>query len=243
MSGGHDTDDPGGAPPRMSLGHRILLSLPRLQRNPDKGPLGERIRDALVKPAPPGAAPAKKADGPRSVEELEDAVKYANDKERLTGLLLAPVAAALGLIIIGTLINNAPSQYLKSGAVNPRHVSVATYHTLTYVLLALAVVMLVTAYLRKRFYLGIAMALYGLSVFNLHYWGFGVPFLMVGAWLLVTAYRLQRDLREANGDRPGRGRAGPTRGPTRAQPNKRYTPRSAPPKRSPGKPENEQKAG
>ena len=52
------------------------------------------------------------------------------------------------------------------------------------------------------------MALYGLAVFNLHYWGFGVPFILVGAWLLVRAYRLQRDLREATGDAPAR--PGPT---------------------------------
>jgi hypothetical protein len=228
----------------MSLGHRLLLSLPRLRRDPDKAPLGQRLRSALVKPVEPGAAAqAKKADRSPSVEELEDAVKYADDKERLIGLLLAPVAAALGLIIIGTLINNDPSQFLTNGTVNPRHVNVSTYHTLTYVLLALAVVMLVTAYLRKRFFLGVAMALYGLSVFNLHYWGFGVPFLMVGAWLLVTAYRLQRDLRQATGDAPGRRRGGPAPRTTRAQPNKRYTPRTAPPKRSPHKPENEQKAG
>jgi hypothetical protein len=243
MSGGRDSDDSGDIPPRLSLRHRLLLSLPRFNHDADKAPLGERLRNAMVKPVEPGvAAKAKANDRPLSVEELGDAVKYANDKERLTGLLLAPVAAALGLIIIGTLISNDPSQYLKSGAVNPRHVSVSLYHTLTYVLLALAVVMLVTAYFRKRFYLGIAMALYGLSVFNLHYWGFGVPFLLVGAWLLVTAYRMQRDLREATGDLPSRRRgSGPAPRPGRAQPNKRYTPRTAPPKRSPGKPE--QKAG
>jgi hypothetical protein len=244
MSGRHASDDPGGAPPRLSLGHRLLLSLPRLGRDPDKAPLGERLRTAIVKPVEPGsAAQAKKADRPMSVEELQDTVKYASDKERLTGLLLAPVAGALGLIIIGTLINNDPSQFLANGTVNPRHVSVSTYHTLTYVLLGLAVVMLISAYFRKRFYLGIAMALYGLSIFNLHYWGFGVPFLLIGAWLLVTSYRLQRDLRAATGDAPGQRRAGPAPRPSRSHANKRYTPPTAPTKRPPRKPENEQKAG
>jgi hypothetical protein len=226
----------------MSLGHRILLSLPRLRRDADKAPLGERLKSAIVKPVEPGAAAkAKAANKSLSVEELEDAVKYATDKERLTGLLLAPVAAAIGLIIIGTLINN-DHKFLSSGAINPKYVNLSLYHTLTYVLLGLSVVMLVSAYFRKRFYLGIAMALYGLSVFNLHYWGFGVPFLLVGAWLLVTSYRLQRDLREATGDSPRRG-GGPAPRTGRAQPNKRYTPRTAPPKRTPRKPENEQKAG
>jgi hypothetical protein len=231
MSGGRDSDDSGEIPPRLSLRHRLLLSLPRFNHNADKAPLGERLRSAIVKPVEPGAAAKAKADDrPLSVEELEDAVKYANDKERLTGLLLAPVAGALGLVAVGSL--------------NPHKVSLATRDDLTYVLLGLAVVMLVTAYFRKRFYLGIATALYGLSLFNLHYWGFGVPFLLVGAWLLVTTYRLQRDLREAKGDLPSRRRgSGPAPRSSRAQPNKRYTPRSAPPKRTPRKPENEQKAG
>ena len=59
------------------------------------------------------------------------------------------------------------------------------------------------------------MALYGLAVFNLHYWGFGVPFILAGAWLLVRAYRLQRDLQRGQRatDRrpaPGRDGAGPS---------------------------------
>ena len=188
--------------------------------------MGERLRDAIVKPVEPSTArPRPRRTDEPSVEELEDAVKYANDKERLTGLLLAPVAAAIGLVVIGDRISTTPA-HPEHGTVNPQYVSVSLYHELELVLLGLAVVMLVTAYLRKRLFLGIAMALYGLAVFNLHYWGFGVPFLLVGAWLLVRAYRLQRDLREATGGpRPGprrrgggthRGRLG--RSPTSATP-------------------------
>jgi hypothetical protein len=249
MPGGRDDDDSGDASPRLSLAHRFLLALPHLRRDPDKAPLGERLRGAIVKPVEPdAAAKAKKADKAPSIEELEDRVKYADDKERLTGLLLAPVAGAIGLIVISSLITNDPATYLKNGTLNPRHVNVSLYHSLTYVLLGLAVVMLGTAFYRKRLFLGIAMALYGLSIFNLHYWGFGVPFVLVGAWLLMRAYRAQRDLREATGDAPSgsgarRRRGGTTPKSARPQPNKRYTPRSAPPKRSPPKPENEQKAG
>ena len=67
--------------------------------------------------------------------------------------------------------------------------------------------MLAFAWFRKRLYLGMVIALYGLAVFNLHYWGFGIPFVMAGAWLLVRAYRLQRDLRVATGDLPQSDRA------------------------------------
>ncbi len=247
MPGGRDDDDFDGAPPRLSLWHRLLLSLPRFNRDGDKAPLGERLRDAIVKPVEPSAAAkAKAADEPLSVEELEDAVKYANDKERLMGLLLAPVAAAIGLVIIADRISHNPRQFLSNHKPNPKFVSVSLYHELELVLLGLALVMIVTAYLRKRLFLGIAMALYGLAVFNLHYWGFGVPYLLLGAWLLVRAYRLQRDLREANGDtpsRPGARRRGGGGNPRsgRPQPNKRYTPRTAPPKRSPRSPRTRKK--
>jgi hypothetical protein len=95
------------------------------------------------------------------------------------------------------LIVNDPPVLLKNGRIDTLHVSLTLYHDLEGVLLGLSILMLVTALLRKRLYLGIVMALYGLAVFNLHYWGFGFPFVMAGAWLLVRAYRLQRDLREA----------------------------------------------
>ncbi len=248
MPGGRDDDDIGGAPPRLSLRHRLLLSLPHLNRDTEKAPLGERFRNAVLKPVEPGTPErAKASDKPASVEELEDAVRYANDKERLMGLLLAPVAAAIGLVVISDRISKNPAQFLKSGKVNPQYVSVSLLHELELVLLGLALVMMLTAYLRKRLFLGISMALYGLAVFNLHYWGFGVPFLLLGAWLLVRSYRAQRDLREAGGDTPGRPgprrRGGAAPKASKPQPNKRYTPRTAPPKRTPPKPENEQKAG
>jgi len=91
-------------------------------------------------------------------------------------------------------------------------------------LFGLALIALACAWFRKRLFLGIVLALYGLSVFNLHYWGFGVPFLLIGSWYLVRAYRIQQKLKLAQGDDgPGgsAGSAGPAR---RASPNKRYTP-------------------
>ncbi len=245
MFNGRDNDNEGTAPPRLSLRHRVLLSLPTVQHGKDKEPLGQRLRNAMLKPVEPDAAArAKAANKPASVAELEDAVRYADDKERLMGLLLAPVAAAIGLVVIAYLTNHDPAA-LVHGKVNPKHVSLSLYHDLTFVLLGLSVVMLATAYFRKRLFLGITMALYGLSVFNLHQWGFGIPFLMLGAWLLVRSYRLQRDLNEATGAKPARAgaqrRGVATSSMTRAQANKRYTPRTAP-KRLPLKPVN-QKAG
>jgi hypothetical protein len=76
---------------------------------------------------------------------------------------------------------------------------------------------------RKRLFLGISMALFGLAVFNLHYWGFGVPFLLAGAWYLVRAYRFQQELKRAEtGSPPPRAKRS-TNG-SRPRSNKRYTP-------------------
>jgi hypothetical protein len=256
MPGGRSPDDSEGTPPPLSLWQRVLLALPRLKHDGARTPLGERFRNAVVKPAEPSAATkAKAADRPPSVGELEESVRSADDKERLVGLLLAPVAAAIGLVVVSNQIANHPAQHLTSGRIDRGYVSVSLLHELELVLLALALLMLVTAMLRKRLFLGIVMALYGLAIFNLHWWGFGIPYIMAGAWLLVRAYRLQRDLKEATGDGPSRsgsrGRQGRGRGATDSggpRPNKRYTPPTPPPKRSPppkakSKPENEKRAG
>ena len=77
--------------------------------------------------------------------------------------------------------------------------STSTYQTLTFVLLGMAVLILVTSWLRKRLFMGIVLAMFGLGIFNLHFWGFGIPFLMAGAWLLVRAYRLHTKLKLAGG--------------------------------------------
>jgi hypothetical protein len=265
MPSGSDPVHPDDLPPRLSLSQRILLALPRLRRDGAKAPLSTRLRDAVVKPVDPDAAKKAKApDAPLTVPELEDAVAFANDKERLTVLLLAPVAAAIGLLVIADRISNNPPAILK-GKINPLHVSIGLLHELEVVLLVLAFLMLLTAFYRKRLFLGIVMALYGLAVFNLHYWGFGGPFILVGALFLIRSYRLQRDLKEATGEGPGRSRP-PSRGTGRGgggapggvigatgweaakpRPNRRYsrpTPPPPAPKRSPkAKPDDEQQAG
>ena len=78
--------------------------------------------------------------------------------------------------------------------------------------------------------------MYGLSIFNFGYLGFGVPFVMVGAWYLVRTYRLHRSLKEATADGPSTSTARPTS-------NKRYTPPSLSQKRlPPAKPRRERGA-
>jgi len=177
---------------------------------------GQRVIGVFVKDAPEKPDPAAT---PVTVTELEGLSAHADDKERLIGLLAAPIAAMIGLVVSASLIANDPKRLLANGQVNKLYVNPSLYAEIGGVAVVLAVVMLAMAWYRKRLYLGITMALYGLSIFNLHFWGFGVPYIMVGAWLLVRAYRYQSQLKLARTKDASR------IGPARA--NKRYTPPSS----------------
>ena len=236
MAGGPDpAASKGGAPPQVSLRQRLLA---RRKHDSEKAPLRDRLRNLVLKPAEAATdSTAKGSHGPATLEELEAEVRSANDKERFIGLVAAPLAAAIGILVISALIVNDPPARLKDGQIDTLHVSLSLYHDLGGVILALSVLMLVTAMWRKRLYLGIVTALYGLAIFNLHYWGFGVPFILFSAWLLVRAYRLQRDLREATEGSPSRTGAqrrgrGATPRRSSAKANSRYTPPTGARKRS-----------
>jgi hypothetical protein len=210
---------------RLSPSWWLARIFPSKARKSDKPRIADRLSSAMLKPPKPGMD--KVSDTPETVEELQVAVKFANDKERLIGLLAAPFAAAIGLLIGTALIAHAR---LVNSSVGKPHESVGIYYEAMLALVVLAVVMLITAYFRKRLYLAIVMALYGLTVFNLHYWGFGIPYLMAGAWMLVRVYRLQKALREATGDtsRYGPNRSGgSTPYTSRPRANRRYTPPSS----------------
>lgn len=203
--------------------------------------LRERWSRRFLKPVDPSAPHAPVAD-PLTVEELEHEHRVMNDRERAIGLVAAPVAALISFLVIHADIVNDPARYLKSGAVNPKYTPPSTYDELLVVLLVLSLAMLGTAWLRRRLYLGMVLALYGLALFNLHWWGFGVPFVIVGAWYLVRAYRAQRAFKEASQAAAGPGGANGSS----PRASKRYTPPTARPKRPPSSksgPEGEQKAG
>jgi hypothetical protein len=183
--------------------------------DPDKPTLSERFTRAVIK-ADSREQPVD--EGPQTVEELEETVARMDDRERLIGLAAAPLAGVIAIIVVSTYGSKAgkPASSVDS--------------SLALALFGLALVALGCAWFRKRLYLGIVFALYGLSIFNLHYWGFGVPFLLIGSWYLVRSYRFQQKLKVAK-EEGVTGTPGPGGAPRRAQPNKRYTPPvSAPPK-------------
>jgi hypothetical protein len=156
----------------------------------------------------------------RPVEEIEADIARSNDKERAIGLVAAPVAALIGLIISSASVNYAKTHGL----------STSVYDKLTYVLLGLAILILITSWLRKRLFQGITLSLYGLAIFQLHYtyFGFAAPFLLAGAWYLVRAYRLNVELKRAEAAGPGatRPKGTPSAVAPRPRRNKRYTPPS-----------------
>lgn len=158
-------------------------------------------------------------DGDRHIEEIELAVRYTDDNERLVGFVAAPLAAVVALLIGDHSIQQA-RPLLVGGKANPLHGHLGTYEALLASLLVLSVLVLASAWFRKRLFLGIVLALFGLSVFNLRWWGFGFPFILAGAWYLVRSYRLHQDLKWAQGE------AGPSAGYARRPPrqSKRYTP-------------------
>jgi len=169
---------------------------------------------------PSDSAPA----GDRPAEEVSAAIKRADDKERAVGLIAAPVSAAISFIVITALID-------RNSVAGAKHFTPAsTYHELLLVLLGLGVLVLVTSFLRKRLFMAISLALYGIALFQLGWLGFAVPFVLAGAWYLVRSYRLQQELKRAEsaGDssfvKAGRVSSGGPRTVSRPRPNKRYTP-------------------
>jgi hypothetical protein len=181
----------------------------------------QRLRYTMVRPDDdrPDSAPTED----RPAEEVRAVIKRADDKERAVGLIAAPVSAAISFIVITALID-------RNSVAGAKHYTPAsTYHELLIVLLALGVLILVTAFLRKRLFLAITLALYGIALFQLGWLGFAVPFVLAGAWYLVRSYRLQQELKRAEsadgsvvrskGNSANGSRSGP-----RPRQNKRYTP-------------------
>lgn len=179
----------------------------------------ERLKYSMVRPDDDGPAPAATDD--RSAAELDATIKRADDRERAVGLIAAPISALISFIVIGSDINKN-----SSATTAPKDfVPASTYHWVLLVFLGLAVIMMVSAWLRKRMILAIVLALYGVGLFQLGWLGFAVPFVLAGAWYLVRAFRLQQAFKKAETDEggPARSAARATNG-SRPRANRRYTP-------------------
>ena len=136
----------------------------------------------------------------------------ADDRERLAGVVAAPLAALLDFVVVGVLAARDRIAHLG--------VPATRYEELEVVLLVLTAGILASAVLRRRVLLGAALGLQGLALFDLRFWGFAVPFVAAGAWLLARAYRSREAAPDPEVQDPG----GSLR-PAPVTRNKRFTPR------------------
>jgi hypothetical protein len=216
-----------GTEQKLTVGQRLLVALPSIKREKDRRPIGDWMRSTFLKPEDPAVTKQKQEKAaPLRVDELEATIKRADDKERAIGLIAGPIGAAIGFMVVHTLVANDPPQFLKGGLLNKLYVNPSQYDEVLLVLLGLSLLIVVFSLLRKRLFVGLATALYGVTIFNLHYWGFGIPFAICGAWYIVRAYRFHRDLKLATGDIAPRAGLGANGGSVRAA-NKRYTPKAS----------------
>jgi hypothetical protein len=178
----------------------------------------ERLKYAMVKPDDSVARPA--AADERSAEDIQYAIRYADDRERAVGLIAGPISALISFIVIGSMINrnSQPTTTAKN------FVPASTYHWVLLVFLALAVVILVSAWWRKRMAMAISLALYGVGLFQLGWLGFAVPFVLAGAWYLVRAFRLQQAFKKAEVEEGVKTHSTTRTSKPRARANRRYTP-------------------
>jgi hypothetical protein len=158
----------------------------------------DRLKAMLLKPEAAGATRPGTAWS-RSDAALRELVRRADDRERLVGFVAAPLAALVAMMVVAALVAGDPPLRLRDGGLDRLHVSLSLYYGLEAVLVLLSLAVLLAAMWRRRTGMAVAMALYGLALFNLGYWGFAVPYVFAGSWLLVRSYRYQRELRARTG--------------------------------------------
>ena len=183
----------------------------------------ERLKYAMVKPD--DAHDARPATDERSAEELQFAIHYADDRERAVGLIAGPIAALISFIVVNADISRNSQPPPTTAPKN--FVPASTYHWVLLVFLALSLIILVSAWWRKRMAMAIALALYGVGLFQLGWLGFAVPFVLAGAWYLVRAFRLQQAVKKAEAAEAGPARSNghaASGSKPRARANRRYTP-------------------
>ncbi len=188
-TGGGDKADAGGAPATK--------------------PLGARLRDSLIKPAPGTSAPGggakrqpTKADPfpDKSSEELRSQIRTLDDRERLYTLIAAPLGAAVGITGMIVTLQRNPAVGVKG------HQSPSSILLVGAIAIALAVLALVGGLLRKRSF----------AAFSLMFLGFGaslaggsfaaLPFLGLGLWFIFRSNKMQKAL-VSRGDHPRQQRA------------------------------------
>jgi hypothetical protein len=179
----------------------------------------------------------KSLEGPAVKGNTKRAVEQLDDRERLYSFVASGLAVVLGLLIYFIESDNKHFRLAK-GQLTPQT-------TLAVGLISGALLFGAT-WLGRRAPVGF-ISLFAFLFFGTRYF-VGVPFLLLGVWLLYHSYKVQKEanaLRKANRstgtaapDRSSGSKAPPTKadrtsrankGPARPEANKRYTPKRPPP--------------
>jgi hypothetical protein len=188
-----------------------------------------------------GARFLKSLEGPAQKGNTKRAVEQLDDRERLYSFIAAGLAVVLGLVIYFVETENKNFRLAK-GQLTPQ--------TTLAVGLVSGALLFGATWLGRRAPVGF-ISLFAFLFFGTRYF-VGVPFLLLGAWLLYHSYKVQKEataLRKANrsagtdtppsgSNRSTRAKPSPTKadrstrtskGPARPEANKRYTPKRPPP--------------
>ena len=171
--------------------------------------------------------------------DLTELMRKLDDKERRFAMLAAPLGGVLAIVLTLITLHNDP--------VGKGHESTSIITLDGGLSIAFAICLFATAWFRRRSLTAFALLFLGYSLGLI---GIGIPFLILGGYLLFRAWRIQKILtsrgvnpRSRQAARPADGRASPRSqtvnqkgkkdtksGSSRPVQNKRYTPPKPAPK-------------
>jgi len=155
-----------------------------------------RLRDAFLKPPPAGQG-ARKTDPTSTMtnEQLTDAIKRLDDRERFYALFAGPLGAAIGLVLTIGAIHFNPAVGHKN------HVSENLIVFEGVIRVAFGGFVVLAALTRRRSFVGFTLLFFGTTVLP-----YGILFWGLGGWMIWRTYHYQKVL-TSRGVRPARGGA------------------------------------
>ncbi len=206
VSDDNGSDQSSGTAPKLTMGQRLLTSLPDLQRKPKAPAKVDTTSDGADDASPSDNGTGPEADGggtasstkapPRgktsglSKEELTHAIKRIDDRERLLAILSAPIGVVVGALLTVLAVHFNPPLHHKN---HLTFVTIVVFEGGARVLLS--GVVLAAAYTRRRSFVGFALLFLGTSLGL----PFALPFWALGAWLIWRVFKYQRELTALGG--------------------------------------------
>ncbi|MGA2520629.1 MAG: hypothetical protein ABSG81_07410 [Acidimicrobiales bacterium] len=225
------TGDDGSPLPRLTIGQRLLTTLPSLQRGhpapetdevdgdtetddvaEDSGTEQDRpvprSRQAATRSSARPTARQRQLEAMDSLsrEDIVRLIKKVDDRERVMALFSAPLGVAVGVALTVIAIHTyAPLRV--NGHVNKQHVAESLILLEGGARVLLSGLVAVAAMSRRRSFIGFALLFLGTSMGSPL---FALPFWALGGYLIWRVFKYQRALNARNGTTRGAGR--PARG-------------------------------